>query len=265
MVFSVPNSYLANSASCCVLSAYPSRNFGPSRGVGKHMHMIARRVGLWIVLLTLLGSIVATGPLGFHGPVLEIATVVLLILGLVVVISPEAGRIDRDLLAGPSIEQDSPREEQFRAWERRRTRTRVKLSLLPHVPIILISGLMILVVVEMVVSTRTWPSRGFYVSITSPSTLPPTTNTETAVVVQVQRRAKSDYKSPPLFRIQGDVVAPEELRDALKRELGRCSPWVVYIYGDDDLPFADIAYVVEFVNGLGARPVLVGRSRPGKE
>jgi biopolymer transport protein ExbD len=194
--------------------------------------------------------------------ILDLITTVVVVLGLVIAFSPELMRIDRDLLAGPSVEQDSPREERFGAGERRRTRTRMKLSLVQHLPIFMISGLMILVVLEMVVSTPLKP-KGIYVSLAAPQAAIAPANSEPALVVQVQL-VRDRHTYTVVCRVQGQAVSEGEIAPALKRELARRSPWVVYIYGDDDVPFSAVAQVVDVVNGLGARPVLVGRSRPSK-
>jgi biopolymer transport protein ExbD len=139
----------------------------------------------------------------------------------------------------------------------------MKLSLVQHLPIFIISGLMILVVLEMVISTPLTP-KGIYVSLAAPQATVAPANPEPALVVQVQL-VRDRHTYIVVYRVQGQVVVSEgDLAPALKRELARRSPWVVYIYGDDDLPFSAVTRVVDVVNGVGARPVLVGRSRPSK-
>jgi biopolymer transport protein ExbD len=122
---------------------------------------------------------------------------------------------------------------------------------------------MVMLIVMWVI-TQQRESRGTYVSLAAPSIAVPVMNTESALVVQVEVEDRARRKWEPNYRVQGSVVAASDLREALKRELARRSPWVVYIYGDDSVAFTDAARVIDVVNGLGARPVLVGRSRPSR-
>lgn len=56
----------------------------------------------------------------------------------------------------------------------------------------------------------------------------------------------------------------KELREHLKKELARRSDWSVFIYGDEEFPFQAVVKVVDVVNGLGGRPVLVGSKKLSK-
>lgn len=86
-----------------------------------------------------------------------------------------------------------------------------------------------------------------------------------ALVVQVQR-GTGTHSYDEQFRIQNKVVPRDELRSRLKAELAGRDRRRVLISGDEDMPFDWVVEVVDLVNGLGGRPVLVGgkQSREGK-
>lgn len=153
--------------------------------------------------------------------------------------------------------------------QRRKARLplREKFSVLPDRAVMFgmpVMGMMLV----MVLMDLPLPSKGIFVAIAARGSAPATV-AEQPVVVQVEKTPNPNFDKEawpsrrerwaPVFRVQGQLIAESDLRRALKKELARRGDWSVFIYGDDDLPFQSVVEVVDVVNGLGGRPVLVGK------
>jgi len=104
------------------------------------------------------------------------------------------------------------------------------------------------------------PSRGIHVSISRRDFERATVDwRQAALIVRVEG---SDPTKPPVFKVQGKEVAPANLREALKRELSPRAEWIVFVEGDPKLSYESVVQVVDVVNGLHAKPVLL---TPGVE
>jgi biopolymer transport protein ExbD len=79
------------------------------------------------------------------------------------------------------------------------------------------------------------------------------------LVVSAQRR-----NGNVRFLVGVKPVPLENLHDALKKELSRRADWVVFVEGDDNLPFQDIAAVIDVASGLHARSVILARACDAK-
>src|SRR5262249_20152418 len=77
--------------------------------------------------------------------------------------------------------------------------------------------------------TDPWPL-GVYVAVAPRGAGLVATNSEPAVVVQIE--LPNGPQGYTVFRVQGEVVAEGDLGERLKRELVRRGDWTVYIYGD---------------------------------
>ncbi len=178
--------------------------------------------------------------------------------GLVMLFGPSLARMIASYGAGDEAKVE-PGFEAKSVEERRRKRLplRRRLAALPDRGVIFGMPVMVLLVVMTFLNLPPTP-RGIYVAIAPRGTAPAPTNSETPVIVQVELRDKSDLLAPRI-RVQGNEVAADALPEILKQEFARRGSWVVFIYGDANLNFQSVASVVDVVNGLGARPVLVGR------
>jgi biopolymer transport protein ExbD len=138
---------------------------------------------------------------------------------------------------------------------RRRSPNRIKLTLVSHFPLIAIGAMLPLLILGMIV--RPPESTGFYVSISQ-------TDVDRAwenrlvrpVVVMITLLRPNDYVNAE-FRVQGKKVAAEELSEALKRELAMRAEWVVFIEGNNDIPWQAVMTVADVARSLRAKPVLV--------
>jgi len=54
------------------------------------------------------------------------------------------------------------------------------------------------------------------------------------------------------FYVNGKVIK-QELEKALREELGQRAEWTVYVEADYDTPFMDTVYVIDTIQGLGAK------------
>ena len=71
-------------------------------------------------------------------------------------------------------------------------------------------------------------------------------------------RIESTRQSPPRVYVNSKPVAWKDLGSALTEELKVRSEWVVYVEGDRDLQWNDVANAVDTIRGLHARAVLLG-------
>jgi len=58
------------------------------------------------------------------------------------------------------------------------------------------------------------------------------------------------------FYVNGKVIK-QELEKALREELGQRAEWTVYVEADYDTPFMDTVYVIDMIQGLGAKVVWI--------
>ena len=58
------------------------------------------------------------------------------------------------------------------------------------------------------------------------------------------------------FYVNGKVIR-QELEKALREELGQRAEWTVYVEADYDMPFTDTVYVIDMIQGLGAKVVWI--------
>lgn len=189
----------------------------------------------------------------------EIICFMLVCGGIIWLIVPLAMRTMGNWASGDDARVE-PGFESNNVELRRRERLplRRRISLLPDRSV-LFGGPVLLMLLVMVVLTTPPTSRGIYVTLVVPSSTPAPTSTEAAVVVQVERGDRKDSGWVARYRVQGKAVAPSALSEVLKHELARRNPWVVYVYGDEDLPYADVMYAVGVINELHAHAVLVGK------
>lgn len=74
------------------------------------------------------------------------------------------------------------------------------------------------------------------------------------LVLSVER---AGLNQPSRLYLNGALVPWTDLQNALKQQLKVRAEWVVYVQGDPDLPFHDVAGVVDVIHGLHARVVLL--------
>lgn len=56
---------------------------------------------------------------------------------------------------------------------------------------------------------------------------------------------------PGIFCLNGEVVKKTELESKMRDELGRRAEWTVYVEADYDTQFADTAFAIDTIQGLG--------------
>jgi biopolymer transport protein TolR len=115
----------------------------------------------------------------------------------------------------------------------------------------LIDVLLVLLIIFMVITPFT--SKGLDALVPQPpkdqkQTPPPTDRT---IVVQVLRGAGGQ----PGFKINQDDVAFTDLKDKLSNIFASRSEKVMFVKGDTELPFADIAQVIDVAHAAGVDKV----------
>ena len=116
-----------------------------------------------------------------------------------------------------------------------------------------------------VTAAFSYRSRGLSVHLLKPGAVPakPDAWTEPLIVLV---RDVGPGQEPKLY-LNSREVAWNDFASALKQELGSRREWTVYVEGDDNIPWADVASVVDIARGDGAKVFLVPRpdKKPGKK
>ena len=115
-----------------------------------------------------------------------------------------------------------------------------------------------------VTAAFSYRSRGLSVHLLKPGavTAKPDAWTEPLIVLV---RDVGPSQKPKLY-LNSREVAWNDFANALKQELGSRREWTAYVEGDDNIPWADVASVVDIARGDGAKVFLVPRpdKKPGK-
>lgn len=135
-----------------------------------------------------------------------------------------------------------------------RHRTVKLISTLPHFPLLLATLLALLVFILAILHTP-FPSKGLYVSLNvkaheagiPDSAMPP-------VVVRIRLPRPG---AVPKLSVDSTSVEWDGLGDALKGQLKLREEWIVYVDGDSNLPWQDVAQVADIAKGLQAKVVLL--------
>lgn len=61
--------------------------------------------------------------------------------------------------------------------------------------------------------------------------------------------------------LNSQPCAVSELREQLLNQLSKRPDWVVYVDGDNDIPFSDVASIVDLIHDVHAKPVLLTSNR----
>ena len=183
-----------------------------------------------------------------------ICSVVLVCIGIIWLLVPLISSTLESFGAGNETRM-AQRFESQNAEPRHRSSNRIKLTLVSHFPVIAIGAMLTLLILGMIV--RPPESTGVYVSISQ-------TDLDRAwgnklvrpLVVKVTLLRPNDYVTAE-FRVQGKVVKPVDLPEALKRELAVRAEWLVFIEGENDIPWQAVMTVADAAKSLRAKPVLV--------
>jgi len=219
---------------------------------------VARRVGL---VVTLVGSAIYVGSAGKSDHrVATVAAMLIILVGLLFILFHGLRNIDRNLLesTAPAGEGSNIRDVGTGSRLRGKFGHRKTLRLLPHFPLIAITGMMIVLVVFM--SFGPLPSRGLWVFFGQELFTRAHADPAGPVVVQIRTAAKSDSHAPSRVFVNQREVDWANLRGALLSQLSTRADWVVFIDADASLPYAEPVKVVDVANQLMAKPVLVTRN-----
>ncbi len=89
--------------------------------------------------------------------------------------------------------------------------------------------------------------------------LPPK-GTDRWVAPIVIRVEDSGPALPPKLYLDSEPVSWDSLHNALKADLARRTDWIVYVEGDDNVPFMDVVRVMAVIRGEGAKVVLLTKA-----
>jgi len=64
-------------------------------------------------------------------------------------------------------------------------------------------------------------------------------------------------ESGGVFRVNGEGVRKQELKESLLQELGRQAVWVVYVEADENAKFGDVVYAMGTIEDVGAKVVWI--------
>ena len=139
--------------------------------------------------------------------------------------------------------------------ELRRTRRlplKKRLSVLPNRG--LVGGVvMLLLLIPMFLMVVRQESNGIYIRLTPRRGRGPDENCLVGpIVVKVEPRDASRQ-----MLLNGTEVGREQLERALRAKLSTRANWEVFVEGDDSVPFADPMYVIDVINALHAKAVIL--------
>jgi biopolymer transport protein ExbD len=209
---------------------------------------VARRVGL-IAALVAAVLYMALGDRPESRILFAIPFFIIFALSLSLLVRGLKG-VDRNLLEGTSSAGEGRAFSGPSGPHRRFSRPRRTLALLPYFPLLTIPVLMIMVFEGMILAPL--PAKGLHVFASTQHLLKAQSDPAGPLVVSAQRR-----NGNVRFLVGGNPVPLENLHDALKKELSRRADWVVFVEGDDDLPFQNIVEVIDIANSLHARSVML--------
>lgn len=135
-----------------------------------------------------------------------------------------------------------------------RPRSLKRISTFPHFPLLLATLLALLVFILAILHTP-FPSKGLYVSLNvkpSEAGIPDSAMPPVVVRIRLPRPG-----AVPKLSVDSTSVDWESLGDALKGQLKLRAQWIVYVDGDPNLPWQDVAQVADIAKGLHAKVVLL--------
>lgn len=97
-------------------------------------------------------------------------------------------------------------------------------------------------------------SQGIQLSFTLKNALKALASEPIPIVLQIKNMGPD---AKPAIYLNSSSLAWDELPAALKKQLSTRAEWVVYVQGDEDLPFQDVATAMDFVRQAQAKVILV--------
>ncbi|HJT69864.1 MAG TPA: hypothetical protein VJ731_06675 [Terriglobales bacterium] len=98
-------------------------------------------------------------------------------------------------------------------------------------------------------------SRGLWVHLLKPGAMPVKPDAWTEPLIVLVKDAGPGQE--PRLCVNSKVVAWDDFASALKHELSGRREWTVYVEGEDRMPWADVASVIDIARGDGAKVFLV--------
>lgn len=128
------------------------------------------------------------------------------------------------------------------------------ISTLPHFPLLLATLLALLVFILAILQTP-FPTKGMYVSVNvKPSEAGIPNSAMPPVVVRIRLPRPG---AVPKLSVNSTSAEWDGLGDALKGQLKLREQWIVYVDGDSNLPWQNVAQVADIAKGLHAKVVLL--------
>ena len=135
-----------------------------------------------------------------------------------------------------------------------RHRTVKLMAGFPHFPLLCATLLALLVFILAILQTP-FRSKGLYVSVgVNPSDVGNLNSPMPPVVVRIRLPRPG---AAPKLSVDSTSVDWDGLGDALKVQLKLRAQWVVYVDGDCNLPWQDVAQVADIAKGVNAKVVLL--------
>jgi len=176
------------------------------------------------------------------------------LFGIAVLIAPRFLRTLEDFAPDSSVTMASGTADHSIEWRRQqRLPLRKKFSTSPNRGLIGGAAMLLLLVPTFLLVTQEYPQQGIYVHLTLRHDGGPDENCLAGPIVVTVR---GDYKTSQLF-VDGVKVDRAELPQTLKNRLKSRANWEVFIEGDEDLSFSDVADAISVVRDLGANSVIL--------
>jgi biopolymer transport protein ExbD len=156
--------------------------------------------------------------------------------------------VSSEILTGPGGLRLYPEEDSrgLPLWRRRRHVPIIRE--LPAFPLISSWGLVLLLSVFMIINPRA--PKGVRIDLRGPSAA--------SLEQSPWKQTIGVYVEPEgVFRVNGEGVPKQELKEKLSQELGRQAVWVVYLEADANVKFGDVVYAMGSIEDVGAKIVWI--------
>jgi biopolymer transport protein ExbD len=173
----------------------------------------------------------------------------LAVSGAITLLAPTLIRIAGGFAPGDSVKAPSLDQESAESRLRRRLPLRPRLSALDRGVVGSMAVLLLLVPTFLIVDWHTTP-KGIYVQLSTTGLA--MQDTDGPIIVSVRWHSGSDQ-----FFLNGKATRRDELATALKAQLARRPNWVVVVEADADVDFAAPVYVMDVINSLRAKTVML--------
>jgi biopolymer transport protein ExbD len=183
------------------------------------------------------------------------AALLITLVGFLFLLFHSLQDVDRNLLEGSSSAGEARAFSGASGARVRRGQGKKTLSLLPHFPLVAVTGMMFVLIVFL--TLRPLTPTGLWVYLSPSHLVKANADPAGAVIVRVTRDSRSSKRPVERVFVNDQEVGWENLRGALLSKFSARAEWVVFVEGDKDLPYQDIVDAMDIARDLRATVVML--------